>query len=274
MLNLLHCSAMKLLISVLGILCALCHPLAAVAQQPAAHITITPQAIFARYVQALGGEQAVRQVHTAHLKMELYYEGRPIPSLWIERFEDESGKYYQEERTQITSWRHGFDGDKHWTAILHSGRLQPVHDPKGNQYVNAPHNLGIVKDLFSVYKTTEVLGATMVGNAKAVVVRGVHAGGSSDLYYFDAASGLLIRSDVPVRWYRMGATGEQIKGSNDGEWGFLDTCRFKKYEAEPQSRVLFPSEVECTAHGTSRVFHLTKVEVNTPIDPKLFQEPK
>jgi hypothetical protein len=236
-------------------------------------IGISPHAVFVRYLQALGGVDAVSRVHTAHIKVEAYPAKTKIPAAWIDRFEDESGKFYEQGEDSLHfGWREGFDGKQYWFVSLYQGQLWHLGDSvaKRRRY-NLAH-VGILREFPSGNPATEVIGAALVNGSRAVVVRVPFENGSA-LYYFDGQSGLLVRSDIPLRWRRYGYEGKELKASNDRDWGLLDTCSYQQYEPDGQSKVLFAHNIECNAGGYLRTFRVTKVDVNTPVDPKLFNEP-
>ncbi len=133
--------------------------------------------------------------------------------------------------------------------------------------------IGIIRDFTSMYDSTEVIGAAQVGNSKAAVVRGISKDGSSTLYYFDSETGLLVRTDVPVRAKEYGYDGTELHPESKETWVFVKTCLYKRCEPEPQSHVLFSREVECTAEGIRQIIRTTKIEVNNAIDPKMFVKP-
>jgi hypothetical protein len=237
-------------------------------------IRITPQAVFARYIEALGGARAVAGVHSAHIEASAHADSNDERLAWIDRYDDESGKFYEEGQDRTTAgWRQGFDGKQYWFVSLFQGRLWRVTDPHAKRYRYSPRHVGIVREFPPASKPPEVIGAAQLGNTRAVVVRVPSDDGSSNLYYFDGQSGLLLRTDVPVRWRRWGYQGKELKASNDSDWGIVENCYYKEYQPEPLSKVLFPRRLECKAQTWVTVYEVTKVEVNTPIDPKLFNEP-
>jgi len=237
-------------------------------------IRLTPQAVFARYVQALGGAKTLSELHTAHIKAAVHV-GSEAPRLaWIDRYDDESGKFYEEgEDVSTSGWRQGFDGKQYWFVSLYQGRLWRLTDPNAKLYRYSLRHVGILRDFPPARRAPEVIGAAQLSGGKAIVVRVPADDGSSSLYYFDGQTGLLVRTDIPVRWRRWGYEGKELKASNDTEWGTLNTCDYKLYQPEPSTKVLFPRQIECKAAGRVAIYDISKVEANVPINPKLFKEP-
>jgi hypothetical protein len=269
--NLLQSHTMASRATILGILLLIT---AARADDSSAAIRLTPQAVFARYVEALGGAEAISKVHTAHIKVALHTDNRGVRLAWIDRYDDESGKFYEEgEDVSTSGWRQGFDGKQYWFVSLFQGRLWRLTDTKAKRYSYSLQHVGILREFPPADKPAEVIGAAQLGLGKAIVVRVPANDGSSSLYYFDGKTGLLVRTDIPVRWRRWGYKGQELKASNDSDWGLVDTCDYKLYEPEPSTKVLFPRQIECKAGGWVGIYDVSKVEVNFPIDPKLFKEP-
>jgi hypothetical protein len=242
------------------------------AENPQA-IRITPEAVFARYIQALGGAEAVGQVHTAHIKAELCDVNSAPALAFIDHFDDESGKYFEQgEDRYLAGWKNGYDGKESWFVSLYQGRPWRLTDANVKKYRYSVRYVGIIRSLPAGGKTSEVIGAAQLGASRAIVVR-VPSDDGSSLYYFDGQTGLLVRTDIPVRWRRWGYEGKELKASHDREWGLIDTCYYKQYEPEPHSKVLFPRKLDCQAEGTSRTYNITRGEVNIPLAPTLFKEP-
>jgi hypothetical protein len=238
-------------------------------------IRITPQAVFARYIQPVGGAQAVGQLHTTHIKAELHDVSSAPTLAFIDHFDDESGKYYEVgEDRYLGGWRNGFDGKEYWFVSLYQGRPWRLTDQNTKKYSHSLRHVGIIGNLPSGSKPAEVIGAAQLGNSKAIVVRAPYDDDSFSLYYFDGQTGLLERTDVPVHWHRWGYEGKELKASHDSKWGLIDTCYYKQYEPEPQSKVLFPRTIECRVGGYLRTYKVTRIEVNPPVDPTLFKEPQ
>lgn len=245
----------------------------AAAAQSGSVTKITPQAVFNRYLQALGGKDAVQQVHTLHMKLEMYGDRYSVtPTAWIERFQDETGKFYEDNSNNLEQWRSGYDGTRYWIVGWHYGGIPwRVQDPKPKE-LRAPAQIGVIRDFIVSSKMTEVLGSSMVGDSKAIVVRAVADNGDSTLYYFDGNTGLLIRRDVPVRVHRSDY-GSTTQGKSTDDWAFLDSCFIKQYQPEPASHILFARETECKAMDITRIYRVTRIQTNIPIDDKKFQEP-
>jgi len=256
-----------------ALLCCALGAFAIAADAPSATTRITPQAVFSRYIQAIGGKDAVEQVHTAHLKAEMYLDRySPMPSVWIDRYEDENGRFYQDESDRVAQFRSGYDGKRFWFVTLRSGNLRQLKSPKFGE-PRSIAQIGIINDLIRSSKSTQVLGASQVGQSKAIVIQATQQDGDSALYYFDGNTGLLVRTDVPVRLTNYGYDGSERKDAGSEKSAFIDTCLLKQYEPEPQSHVLFPRETECTGLDILRINRLTKIEVNVPIDPRKFVQP-
>jgi hypothetical protein len=237
--------------------------------QDSSPIRITPQTVFDRYIEAIGGKQAVQQVHTARTKAEVYFDTYAPPVVWIDHFQDDTGRFYEDASDKISQWRAGFDGTTFWQVYLRSG--SHLRFPK--RPFHTPAQIGIVVNPFGNGKEAKVIGASVVSQSKAIVVQVPEEKGDSKLYYFDGNTGLLVRTDTPMRFTKIGYDGSELKGKAAESWASIATCTYAHYQYEPQTHVLFAREVRCTMDDIETTLRVTKIFPNIAIDPNKFVAP-
>lgn len=168
--------------------------------------TATPEALITRFVQASGGEAAIRKQTTRLTRAKL-----DIPAMGasgtIEMLEAAPGKRFQElsfgESFTMTM---GTDGQDAWVNIPGMG----IQDMTGAQAQNYIENARIMEILSLPQRFTkmEIKPSTKVAGVECDVVAGTNKRGSVELLHFARPTGLL------VRWDRQTANqaGEWVNG--------------------------------------------------------------
>ena len=234
-------------------------------------ITITPTEVVRRYVRAIGGEEKLSKLKTAHLHVE-----SDVPPfsrrLIIDRYEMADGRVYQsEDMNDGWQFRSGFDGTKWWRVVLHSGALSK-YEPERSTLNHASLLPISVGHLLANESKLRVMGGAKLAGGTAIVVSEEGDRGMRRLFYFDATSGLLLRTVEPFEYVNTGAFGKALRASNDGRYGGVSTCDVSEYQA--YEGVLIASSVKCN-NGMMELTYKTKsIEFNVPVQEAMFEEPK
>ena len=228
----------------------------------------TADQIVAKYVQALGGEQAVRKITsrsiTAIWEMPTGPGGNtPVPAQ-IERYDKAPNLTLSINHTPGYTTASGFDGNTSW-----------MQDAKGAVTDAPPLDQGHLKrdadfyaplDLKQTYTRLTVNGVERVNGHDAYRVLGALQNGSPDQLFFDTVSGLLVRKVVNVR---------TVIG--DSPMAF----EYDEYQ-DTGSGVKFPFVIRMTPAAPYTVYALVshseirvqKVQDNAPLDNAKFAKPQ
>ncbi len=222
--------------------------------------------ILAKYIEALGGEQALRKVSsrliTGTQDIPTGPGGvKPVPA-HIERYQKAPNLLLNVYKTTNFTTSDGFDGTVYWTQDPRGRVAQPVK----MEQIRAKRNANIFEsvDLKREYTQLKVDGIEKVNNHDAYVVIGYPAEKIPERLYFDTQSGLLLRktTNVPTP---VGNSPFQVD--------------YDDYQAT-SSGVKFPfvihmepagSRTEMATHST---IHVEKVEDNVAIDDAKFVKPQ
>lgn len=151
--------------------------------------------IFTRYVQALGGERALKavtsRVLTGTRDMPTGPGGiNPAPAA-VEVYQKAPNLLVSTYKAEKFSLADGFDGKAAWQQNA-AGAVSDMPFPEQARFRRTA-NLYEPLDLKSEYTRTMVSGVEMVDGRKAYVVIGYPAGDSPERLFFDVESGLLVR---------------------------------------------------------------------------------
>ena len=170
----------------------------------------TPDQLLTQYIQAIGGEQAIRKVTsrqiTAKQDVPTGAGGRTAVPAQLERYEKAPNLQVTTYTTAKGSFSEGFDGNTAWAQTM-NGMVNDVGIPyqaraKRSADFYEPLNL---KMEYSKLKTE---GTQKVNNRDAYVVIGSPADDSPERLYFDKETGVLLRKltvvstpfgDMPVQ---------------------------------------------------------------------------
>jgi hypothetical protein len=153
------------------------------------------EVLFDKYLKALGGEAALDKFKSRVMRGSVEIAPMGVKG----RFES-SQKAPQMSLTVMTltglgSFRQGYDGAVGWSNDPFTG----LRDLKGGELSAAQRaafiNPGGWRKAYSSMKTT---GRSRVGDRDVYVVEGAHDGDTPDKLYFDAQTGLLLRTDAVV----------------------------------------------------------------------------
>jgi len=222
--------------------------------------------ILAKYVQALGGEQAIRKVSsrviTASQTVPTGPGGTvPYPAT-LERSEKAPNLVVNTYRTPTYTIADGFDGTKAWTQDLKGKVTEP--GPVDQMRAKRDADFYLPLDLKQAYPKMQVEGVDNVNSHEVYVVTAEPEGDREERLYFDMQTGLLVRrwSSLPTM---VGAAPFQVDYEDYRDTG--SGVRFPfLIQMNPASARLEPS--------SSITIRVTKVADNAPLDSSKFVKPE
>jgi len=167
--------------------------------EPPTADTPTAEETLGAYIQAMGGETALRRITTRAFK-GVYTGTSGSRSLTgtIESFEKSPNKSLSIlSITNLGTIREGFDGITGWSVDM-SGKAETKGDwmaayKKRESALTYPTNLRRVRE---AYPQMMMKGVTQVNGQPAYVVELTPAQGRPETAYFDTRTGLLVRFDI------------------------------------------------------------------------------
>jgi hypothetical protein len=229
-------------------------PPATPAAKPAEAMPTADQ-ILDKYVQALGGKDAIEKVKTQVKKGT--YSAHLLPESPIEIYEAAPDKYFSTLKTPNGVVKQGFNGTSGWvstdkeTRELSASRLavwKSIHD--FNQKLN----------LKARYSRMAVGGKEKIGGRDAYLIRARTAqGGRSERLYFDRETGLL------VRWVIFTDT---MVGP------YPEATDYEDYREVDGVKVPFTIRKNQLEGFEATTLKLTEVKNNVPVDDAKFNMPQ
>jgi len=203
--------------------------------------------ILKKYVQALGGREAIENIHTRRSSGELThdYPGQEPPKLVLpaEVIASDAGTWRLVLRTAKGIQQMGFDGERGWLQDADRILIDNRQARSRLAYLFDPRAAVRLEDYFS--RPALQGEAVSEGRAEyAVAVTG--AGGNPETLYFDAETGLLDRlgENIAVKGYRR------------------------------EAGVLHPADIVVTRSGGTSTYRFGDIAVNVAIDDARFSIPK
>jgi photosynthetic reaction center cytochrome c subunit len=221
-----------------------------------------PEQILARYVSALGGEQALRKVtsrvitSTTELSPNVRGAGPVVyvqetqyfkaPNLYAATFQGISGPQTAK----------GFDGTDAWTQDANG----VVNQANGTNLDRARRDADFYEsiNLKQEYTRLNVMGIEKVRNHDAYLVIGVPAGDNRERLYFDSQTGLLLRKGT----YNTTALGN-----------YTIQTDYDDYRDVGGVKVPFLISTTSVSPADTTVIHVEKVDNNPTIDAGKFARP-
>jgi photosynthetic reaction center cytochrome c subunit len=197
--------------------CYTCHrgspqPVAMISPLPVANPMIPPppprpapvlpsaDQILAKYVQAIGGEQAIRNVHSRVIIATWDIPTGPggeVPTpAQIEVDRLAPNLLIQISKTDKFTLSEGYDGSTAWTQNL-AGMVTSLPNPD-QQRAKRSADLYESSDLKSQYTKMEVRGIEKVNGHDAYVVVGIPEDDGPERLFFDVKTGLLLRKTSAI----------------------------------------------------------------------------
>ena len=222
--------------------------------------------IASKYVQALGGEQALRKVTSRVITgTQTVPTGPggtvPVPAA-IERSQKAPNLVVNLYRTPTYTIADGFDGTKAWTQDFRGRVAEPGAIDQMRAKRDADFYLPL--DLKQAYPKMKVEGVESVNGRDAYVVTAQPQGERDERLYFDVQTGLLLRkwSSLPTP---VGDAPFQVDYDDYRDTG---------------SGVRFPYRITMNPAGprlepsTNVTIRVAKVQDNTPLDSSKFTKPE
>ena len=235
-------------------------------EKPATPQLPTAEQVLAKYVEALGGEQAIRKVSSRLIvgKQDIPTgPGGVIPTpARMERYQKAPNLLLNVYRTDKYSISNGFDGFFSWAQDAKGRVTQPVK----LEQIRAKRIADFYEplNLKHAYSQMKVEGIEKVNNRDAYVLVGYPEENVPERLYFDTQTGLLLRKSTVVP---TAAGNSPFQVDYDD---YRDTGSGVKYpfliHMEPAG-----SRTELIAHST---IHVEKVEDNVAIDTAKFVKPE
>jgi hypothetical protein len=227
----------------------------------------TADQILANYVQALGGEAALRKITsrviTGTQDLATGPGGKtPLPAQ-VERYEKAPNLVLTVDQTAKGTLSEGFDGTVAWSQDA-SGKVSNVAPAVEQARARRAADFYQSLNLRQQYSSLVVQSEVKIGDREAYAVMGFPPNDSPEQLYFDAQTGLLLRK-ISVLPTPLGESPFQLDYSD-----YRDTGSGAKL---PFTVRMTPgtSTSEPQTHST---LHIEKVTDNVPIDNAKFRKPK
>jgi photosynthetic reaction center cytochrome c subunit len=227
----------------------------------------TADQILAKYIQALGGEQAIRKVTsrlvTATMEIPSGPGGTtPVPSQ-VEQYRKAPNLALNINYTPTYTVSDGFDGTTAWTQDM-NGAVSDVAFAIDQVRIKRGANFYEPLDLKQEYARMGVIGVERINDREVYAVNGVPAGDSVERLYFDMRSGLLLRK-VTILTTPFGNIPFQVDYDN-----YRDTGSGVKY---PFLIHMIPATARSEAQTQSTI-RVQKVQDNVDINDAKFIKPE
>jgi hypothetical protein len=222
--------------------------------------------VLAKYVAALGGEQALRKVTSRVITGTQFIPtgpggGVPMPAT-IERDQKAPNLVVNIYHTPTYTISDGFDGSKAWSQDLRGRITEPQNIDQVRAKRDADFYLPL--DLAKTYTKMQVRRVANVNGHDAYVVTANPQGDTVERLYFDVNTGLLIRK-ASVLPTQAGNSPYQVDYDD-----YRDTGSGVKF---PYLITMSPANPRTVLYGTATI-NVTKVEDNAPLETSKFAKPE
>ncbi len=210
--------------------------------------------ILAKYVQALGGKEAIEKQTSRASKgtFEVPDQGISAPFELYAKAPDKSLTVVTiEGYGQI---RQGCDGKTAWRQNPQMG----VQEMAGEELSSALRSAVFhqATKLRNLYPKMTLKGKEKVGEAEAYVIEADPGDGSLRRLYIDAQSGLLVRTDL-------------VEDTSEGR----ETFQSYLSDYKPVDGVQVPFTIRQVSSGIAFTIHLSEVHSNVALDDAIFTKP-
>jgi photosynthetic reaction center cytochrome c subunit len=222
--------------------------------------------IVSKYVQALGGEQAIRKITSRVITGTQFIPTGPggtvpVPAM-IERSQKAPNLIANIYRTPTYTVSDGFDGTKAWAQDLRGRVAEPGATDQMRAKRDADFYLPL--DLKQAYTQMQVRRVENVNGHDAYVVIARPQGDRAERLYFDVQTGLLVR-----KWSALPTPVGDAPFQVDYE-DYRDTGSGVKF---PYLITMNPANAR-TEPSTTATIRVTKVQDNAPLDSSKFVKPE
>ena len=226
----------------------------------------TPDQILATYVQALGGEKAIRSVTsrviTGTVDVPTGGGGRvPVPGQ-TEQYTKAPNLTVNIYHTATATMADGFDGATAWSQDAKGHVDEPVEPDRDRAKRSA--NFYESLDLKGEYDGLYVFGTERVNNRDAYVLVGYPQGDLPEYLYFDKQTGLLVRKKSVLQT-SVGLSPFEVDYDNYRETnsGVKAPFVISRCPASPRTEL-----------NTRSTIRIQQIQDNAPIDNAKFAKPR
>jgi len=222
-----------------------------------------PEQILAKYVAALGGEDALRKVtsrvitSTTELSPNVRGTGAIIYAQEVQYFKAPNLYTATFQRFNASQTAKGFDGTAAWTQTANGA----VNNLNGADLERARREADFYDsiNLKQEYTRLTMEGIERVDDRDAYLVIGTPAGNNPERLYFDTQTGLLIRKSI----FNTTALGNYVIQTDYSDY------------REVSGGLKFPFLIRTVSvsPADTSVIHVEKVETNATIDAGKFTRP-
>ena len=235
------------------------------APAPAEPVLPTIDEVLIKYVQALGGEQALRKVTSRVITGKRDIPTGPgglvpIPAE-VEIYQKAPNLTVSIYRTEKFVISDGFDGTGAWAQTI-AGAVNNVQNPDAGR-IRRMADFYEPLDLRQNYTSLSVEGIETIGSRRAYVVVGRPEGDTPERLYFDVQSGLLVRRAVYLQT-PAGPSPFQVDFEDYRESGGVKIPFLVRTNPASQRSEL----------GTSSTLRVLKVKNNVALEPARFMRPQ
>lgn len=211
------------------------------------------EALFDKYLKALGGEAALNKFKSRVMRGSV-----EIAPMGVKGTFESSQKAPQKSVTTMTltglgAMQQGYDGAVGWAKDPFTG----LRDLKGGELSAVQRaaliNPGGWRKSYNSMKTT---GRSRLGDREVYVVEGKHAADTPDKLYFDAQTGLLLRMDA-------------VTDSPQGR--VVSETTFDDYREADGVRV--PYSMRAVVGAATVIMRVEEVKHDVALEDKLFAKP-
>jgi hypothetical protein len=222
----------------------------------------TADQILAKYVEALGGEQAIRKVTSRLItvtRQNLSLPTVPLPALLhVEQYEKAPNLTVTVTQVPDGIAEDGFDGNTVWSQDAHGHVTEAVGvaQTRGKRAADFYECLNLKQE----YTRLVVQGKQKVGEREAYLVLGYLPNDFAERLFFDTQSGLLLRKITTVRT----TVGDLPTGTE------YDDYR----DVGDDVKLPFLIRILAVSPTISATIHVQKVQENMVIDNSKFAKPE
>ncbi len=214
--------------------------------------------VLERYVQALGGQAALDGVKSQTIRTERL-NGRNDPDSKTMLYQKSPGKVFLAQESPGYSLWVGFDGKRAWAQDSEKSYWGILNTPQRNSIMrdSEMYQGSRIKSAYSEVKVNRV---EKIGDHDAYVVSGTSPEGTSEEFFFDTQTGLLLRRHIEE---------QTVFG------GFQVRADFEDYRGVGGIKMPFVVRWSSPggAWGTKVSLKVVSVQQNDPIEDQKFEGP-
>ena len=214
----------------------------------------TVDQVLDRYVQAVGGKDALQKVTSRDMKgtLENSDDGTTSPA---EIFTKAPNKYLAVIHLGDAEALEGWNGEKGWGKDPDSG----LHDTSKAEQTAAKRDYDFYREirLKELYPKMSLSGKTKVDDREAYIVEATSPDGATEKLYFDAETGLLVRRDF-----------ERVTIDDGIVLYEVDYDDYKDVEG-----VKLPATVRRKTPDYTLTYRFTEIKQNVPVEDAKFNKP-